>query len=199
MDRDRVEDALHGSAADLTLRHGVVAHALQHLKGVALVAAVLVDRHGTLSIGVPGGAKRQIGTRRPGHPVLMEHRQQPPAGAPKLVQRLQEKRQTHRDHGRIYRGAFVIAGVVVLLAGLAMLALPGPAFVVIPIGLAILSLEFAWAGNALDSALVKADKAKAKAGETTPRQRVLSGVAVAAAAAAFVVAAILYDIPLLPV
>jgi uncharacterized protein (TIGR02611 family) len=129
----------------------------------------------------------------------MEHPRQPPANAPKLVQRLQEKRQTHRDHGRIYRGAFVVAGVVVLLAGLAMLALPGPAFVVIPIGLAILSLEFAWAGNALDSALVKADKAKEKAGETTVRQRVLSGVAIAAAAAAFVVAAILYDIPVLPV
>ena len=38
-----------------------------------------------------------------------------------------------------------VVGATVLLVGLALLFLPGPAFVVIPIGLAILSLEFAWA------------------------------------------------------
>jgi uncharacterized protein (TIGR02611 family) len=129
----------------------------------------------------------------------MDSSRQPPPDAPKLVRHLHEKRETHRDHGRIYRAAFVVAGLVVLVAGVAMLALPGPAFVVIPIGLAILSLEFAWAGNLLERALEKAGRAKEKAGETTTRQRVLSGVAVAAAAAAFVAAAVLYDIPVLPV
>lgn len=48
-----------------------------------------------------------------------------------------------------YRNARrVIVGVVggtVLLIGLALVVLPGPAFIVIPIGLAILSIEFAWA------------------------------------------------------
>jgi tellurite resistance protein TerC len=34
---------------------------------------------------------------------------------------------------------------VVIGAGVALLVLPGPAFVVIPMGLAILGLEFAWA------------------------------------------------------
>lgn len=116
-----------------------------------------------------------------------------------MVQRLQERRETHRDHGRIYRAAFLIAGFVIVLAGLAMLVLPGPALLVIPIGLAILSLEFAWAGRLLDSALAKADRAKEKASETSTRQRVLTGVAVAAAAAAFVIAAALYDVPGLPV
>ena len=38
-----------------------------------------------------------------------------------------------------------LVGFVVLVTGVAMLILPGPAFVVIPLGLAILSLEFAWA------------------------------------------------------
>jgi len=38
-----------------------------------------------------------------------------------------------------------VVGFTVLLVGIAMLVLPGPAFVVIPIGLGILSLEFAWA------------------------------------------------------
>ena len=121
------------------------------------------------------------------------------AEPPKIVQKLQERRETHRDHGKIYRAAFVAAGVIIVLAGLAMLLLPGPAFVVIPIGLAILSLEFAWAGSLLDKALEKADQAKSEASETSTKQRILSAVAIAAAAAAFVVAASLYDIPLLPV
>jgi tellurite resistance protein TerC len=33
----------------------------------------------------------------------------------------------------------------VLAIGVALIVLPGPAFVVIPLGLAILGLEFAWA------------------------------------------------------
>ena len=36
-------------------------------------------------------------------------------------------------------------GATVLAIGLALTVLPGPAFVVIPIGLAILGAEFAWA------------------------------------------------------
>ena len=38
-----------------------------------------------------------------------------------------------------------VVGTTVLLIGVAMLVLPGPAFIVIPAGLAILGLEFAWA------------------------------------------------------
>lgn len=38
-----------------------------------------------------------------------------------------------------------VVGASVVLLGIALLVLPGPAFIVIPVGLAILSLEFAWA------------------------------------------------------
>lgn len=38
-----------------------------------------------------------------------------------------------------------VVGTTVVLLGVAMLVLPGPAFIVIPTGLAILGLEFAWA------------------------------------------------------
>ena len=41
------------------------------------------------------------------------------------------------------------AGFTVLLAGLAMTALPGPAFIVIPLGLGILATEFIWARRLL--------------------------------------------------
>jgi tellurite resistance protein TerC len=39
----------------------------------------------------------------------------------------------------------LLVGGALLAAGLAMLVLPGPAFVVIPAVLAILAIEFAWA------------------------------------------------------
>jgi tellurite resistance protein TerC len=42
-----------------------------------------------------------------------------------------------------------IIGGTVLAIGLALIVLPGPAVLVIPIGLAILATEFAWAGRAL--------------------------------------------------
>jgi tellurite resistance protein TerC len=43
------------------------------------------------------------------------------------------------------RIAVAVVGGTVLLLGIVMLVTPGPAFVVIPVGLAILGLEFAWA------------------------------------------------------
>ena len=49
---------------------------------------------------------------------------------------------TYRQARRIVIG--VIGGTVVAI-GIAMLVLPGPAFIVIPTGLGILSLEFAFA------------------------------------------------------
>lgn len=43
------------------------------------------------------------------------------------------------------RCAIALVGGTVVLIGVCMIVLPGPAIVVIPSGLAILGLEFAWA------------------------------------------------------
>jgi uncharacterized protein (TIGR02611 family) len=120
-------------------------------------------------------------------------------GEPKFVTRLRARQEEHKQRSRIYRGLFVLAGLVILAAGVAMLALPGPAFVVIPIGLAILSLEFAWAERLLEHALVKGDEARRKAAAATPAQKALSTAAVILGVAAAVAAAIVWDIPLVPV
>jgi uncharacterized protein (TIGR02611 family) len=40
---------------------------------------------------------------------------------------------------------YSVVGVTVVLIGVAMIVLPGPAIVVIPLGLAILASEYAWA------------------------------------------------------
>lgn len=47
------------------------------------------------------------------------------------------------------RLVIAVVGVTVLLIGIALLVLPGPAFIVIPLGLAILAIEFAWARRLL--------------------------------------------------
>ena len=107
---------------------------------------------------------------------------------PAIVQRLRDQRETHHERSRIVRVAFVVAGFVVLLAGVAMLVLPGPALVVIPIGLAILSLEFAWAANALDNVLDRASAAQEKAAGLSRRQWVLLVVVAALCAAGALVA-----------
>ena len=46
---------------------------------------------------------------------------------------------------RARRIVILIVGMTVLLFGIALIVLPGPAIAVIPIGLAILATEYAWA------------------------------------------------------
>ena len=50
------------------------------------------------------------------------------------------------------RVVILVVGGTVLLVGIAMIVLPGPAFVVVPLGLGILAIEFAWARRWLKKA-----------------------------------------------
>ena len=58
------------------------------------------------------------------------------------------------------RIAVTIAGFAVLLAGVALLVLPGPGWLLIFVGLGILSTEYMWARRMLDTAKRKAEQAK---------------------------------------
>jgi tellurite resistance protein TerC len=60
------------------------------------------------------------------------------------------------------RIAILIVGMTVLLFGIALIVLPGPAVVVIPIGLAILATEFAWARHWLNVMRESAEKGAEK-------------------------------------
>jgi len=59
-----------------------------------------------------------------------------------------------------------LVGGTVLLIGIAMIVLPGPAILVIPAGLAILAIEFAWARHWLNR--VKSYLPGKKGAETPP-------------------------------
>lgn len=52
--------------------------------------------------------------------------------------------------GAARKVAVLVAGGTVLAIGVALIVLPGPAFLVIPAGLAILATEFLWARRLLE-------------------------------------------------
>ena len=53
-----------------------------------------------------------------------------------------------------------VVGLTILLIGVVMILLPGPAFIVIPLGLAVLSTEFVWAKRWLEKVREMFDKTK---------------------------------------
>jgi uncharacterized protein (TIGR02611 family) len=54
------------------------------------------------------------------------------------------------------KGAVLVVGLTVLAFGVVLIVLPGPAFLVIPAGLAILATEFLWARRLLQNGRARA-------------------------------------------
>jgi uncharacterized protein (TIGR02611 family) len=146
--------------------------------------------------GLPAGPPRY-----PGQAVATVDPANPRAELrkPRIVLRLEAQRARHRLRPFHVRVAYILVGFSLLLGGVGMLLLPGPAFVVIPLGLAILSLEFHWAEGLLDRALQQAEIARRRAAATSRMQRVLTALGCALGAAALTAWAILDDIPFVPV
>ena len=120
---------------------------------------------------------------------------------PELLIKLQERKERHKQRHIVHRVAVVLLGFLIVLAGIVMSGpgVPGPGIAVILIGLGFLALEFDRAERLLERAVIWADEAKNRAEQTSPKQRLLAGVAGALAVAAFLVAALLWDIPLVPI
>ena len=71
-------------------------------------------------------------------------RKEPSMGSTSWMKRLSGIWST--ENIKVARRVIVsVVGATVLLIGIALLVLPGPAFIVIPLGLAILATEYAWA------------------------------------------------------
>lgn len=62
-----------------------------------------------------------------------------------------------------------VLGLSVLLIGIAMIVLPGPAFIVIPAGLAILATEFVWARHLLKKMKERAMSFGVNCGHSQPQ------------------------------
>ena len=131
--------------------------------------------------------------------MAVEPKEHDEQDVPPLVRKLRTQRERHVRRAKPVRWLFVVAGFTILLGGLAMLVLPGPALAVIPIGLFLLALEFQWAEEWLERSIRQADKAKQKAAETSTLTRVVTAGGTVLAIAALAAWAIIGDIPIVPV
>lgn len=77
----------------------------------------------------------------------------------------------HLDNLKVVRRVIVsVVGATVVLIGIALLVLPGPAFVVIPVGLAILATEYAWARRWLRKVRQMASAVVSRRDSAPPRE-----------------------------
>jgi len=120
---------------------------------------------------------------------------------PELLVKLQERKERHKQRSKAYRAGTVLVGVLLVVAGIFLSGpgIPGPGFVVILLGLGLLALEFERAERALEKVIIWSDRARGRANRATAREKAAAGAVAGLLVAAFVVAAILWDIPLLPV
>jgi len=123
----------------------------------------------------------------------------PPEHHRSLSEKLAARRARHIQRSTPYRVMFVIVAFLILIGGLALVPLPGPGWAIVFVGLGMLALEFKWAENLMEKILDRLEAAKRSAANASPAQKALGVAATAAGIAACVAAAILWDIPLLPV
>lgn len=77
-----------------------------------------------------------------------------------------------RTLGQARRLVIIVIGFTILAVGIAMIVLPGPAVVVIPVGLAVLATEFIWARKLLGAARERIGRMrKGKRGQNDPDVR----------------------------
>lgn len=78
-------------------------------------------------------------------------------------------RVRHTEVGRLaWRAVITVVGVVVILAGIVLLPLPGPGWLVIFAGLGLLGTEYDWARRLLTWTRQQAARLAAKARRRTP-------------------------------
>ena len=63
----------------------------------------------------------------------------------KLMRRILTRAGLDRVLPAVRKIVIAVIGATIFLIGVALIVLPGPAFIVIPIGLSILASEFIWA------------------------------------------------------
>ena len=94
-----------------------------------------------------------------------------PGHHPRQWGRWQRRLHSHPALSLTTKVVVALVGGTVLLIGVVMIVTPGPALVLIPLGLAILATEFEWAHHWLEKARRKAQEARAKAEAMDPRVR----------------------------
>lgn len=124
-----------------------------------------------------------------------------PDARPELLKKLDERRNRHQQRGFLARAGVVVLGTLLVAIGIVLSGpgVPGPGIAVIILGLSFLALEFDRAEWLLEKALLAAEGARRRAQNASPAQKALSALAAVLVVAGAVTAAMLWDIPVLPV
>ena len=100
--------------------------------------------------------------------------------------KVEQANDVYERHGTIFRWMWIAVGFVVVAAGLAMIVVPGPVTVVVPLGLVMLAAVFGWARRLLLRTVEVGEEATRQFQQADRRVRVLTYAASAAAAGAAV-------------
>jgi uncharacterized protein (TIGR02611 family) len=111
------------------------------------------------------------------------------------IRRLRERRERHRQRGKLYRISFAAIGIVIILLGVILIPLPGPGWLIVALGVGMLALEFDRMERLLERIL---DRLEATSEQLSNLQKLLLGLLAIAGAASWIVAIVLWEIPLLP-
>ena len=116
------------------------------------------------------------------------------------IRKLRERKQRHKQRSKVVRLGWMILGIVLVLAGivLSLPLVPGPGFLLVFVGLAMLALEFDRVERLVEKLVYRVDQLEESAKKASPLQRALVVVAIVAGCAAFVAASLRWDLPLLP-
>jgi uncharacterized protein (TIGR02611 family) len=117
-----------------------------------------------------------------------------------MIDRVRARKEQHKQRGLLYRIVVAVAGVLVVLAGVALSlpGVPGPGILLIVVGLGLLALEFDRAERLLELLLDRVEHLIDQASDAPLWQQVLGGAVTLAVIAAGILVFVLWDVPLLP-
>jgi uncharacterized protein (TIGR02611 family) len=111
------------------------------------------------------------------------------------IRRLRERKERHRQRGKLYRISFAAIGIVIILLGVILIPLPGPGWLIVALGVGMLALEFDRMERLLERIL---DRLEATSEQLSNPQKLLIGLLAIAGAAGWIAAIVLWEVPLLP-
>ncbi len=114
------------------------------------------------------------------------------------MERVRERKEAHKQRGRIYRVSFAVVGIALILLGLVLIPLPGPGWLTVAIGVGMLALEFDRAEQLLERLLQNIEDAAETAVHAPLWQKAIGVAAMTAATVGAVAAAVLWEIPYFP-
>jgi uncharacterized protein (TIGR02611 family) len=111
------------------------------------------------------------------------------------IRRLRERKERHQQRGKLYRIAFGVIGIMIIVLGVILIPLPGPGWLIVAVGVGMLALEFDRMERLLERIL---ERIEATSERLSNPQKLLLGLLAIAAAGGWIAALMLWEIPLIP-